>query len=286
MSEFGFGLTDAALRAYDALHDRKKLPSNKRVLLESLLDKSKEPITENALRPAELDALNNLIRAKYTDLAKPVNQYKSYIDLTLAQHDSAKKANRKEGRINSDYEKRLRADSAIINDYLKGELTPEFLDLAHGKNDYERHVALRQAGIGTGKDTPFSIKPSIQYEDYEKFVNPDHSRTILSGENPYDSLGTLLGRFNYALDPKSKQFIVTDKYDFNPPRSLFTGTETKYSTPYAEDLATSPEGVGTGGGPYDVLRRYAGSVLPPGQGRDVRIQLNNLASPIKNALMK
>jgi len=285
MSEFGTGLTAAALRAYDALSDRKTMPSNRRVLLETLVDKSKEPITENALRPAELDALNNLISSKYSNLQKPATQYKNYIDRTLSEHESAGKTKRKEGRINADYEKQLRTDRKIIDGYLSGNLTPEFLDMAHGKPEYHRNVALTLAGIGNGEGTPFSVKPNIQYEDYNKFTDPMVARNILSGSNPYDSLATLLGRFNYGIDPKTKQFVATDKYDFNPYKSILTNKDATPVIPYAEDLITLPIDGGTSGGAYNLLRRYAGTVVPPGQGRDVRIQLNNLLPAPKNAFV-
>ena len=53
------------LQAYDSLNDRAKLPTNKRVFLESMLDENRSAITEQTLRDTELEVLKQLVHNRY-----------------------------------------------------------------------------------------------------------------------------------------------------------------------------------------------------------------------------
>jgi hypothetical protein len=71
--------------------------------------------------------------------------------------------------------------------------------------------------------------------------------------DPIGNVQTTLGRFIYARDADDN-LVVTDKYDFNPIRPM--------------------------SGAYGALRNYAAEKVPPGKGREVRI---NLGKPIERA---
>lgn len=109
---------------------------------------------------------------------------------------------------------------------------------------------------------------SIQYPDYVRFSDAERKRTgrytalsvmpsILSMGDPYGNVQTSLGRFRYYKDADGNLSIV-DTYDFNPP------------PPNASEAALAEQ---TASGPYGMLRGYAGEKVPPGYGRQVRINL-------------
>jgi hypothetical protein len=110
----------------------------------------------------------------------------------------------------------------------------------------------------------------VQYGDYRRLGKQMQSR----GELPVslspslfsmgDSLGTAqttLGRFKYSRDNQGN-LIVIDTYDFNTP--MVPGS--------TQEARTGDYGVL---GPYGLIRDYAGEKIPPGYGRDVRINLGN-----------
>jgi len=96
----------------------------------------------------------------------------------------------------------------------------------------------------------------VQYPDYYNLMTKERKEkgtipaslmpSILSMADPIGNLQTTLGRFTYSRDADGN-LIVVDKYDFNKPSNL--------------------------GGMYGLLRNYAGEKIPPGFGRDVRINL-------------
>lgn len=117
-------------------------------------------------------------------------------------------------------------------------------------------------------------KGSVSYEDYSRLAqqmrdegqkNVDSTASLFSLGSPLGNVRNTLGRFTYARDPRGNVVIV-DKYDFNPPDQSQT-----------QEARTADYGVF---GPYNLIREYAGQKLPPGKGRDVRI---NLGAPVKRA---
>lgn len=261
----------AGLRLYDRFADRKTMFTNRRIFLESVLDKSKEPITETAFTPAELNALGQIIFNKYKSIDEPLSAYEKVLTEKMAKHKAAVAAKNKDQIMFPEFVKRYEQDLNAIRAYRQGKLTPEFISLAAGKGDYPRQTTLSTLNL----IDRFNIPPIVTYEDYGK--NPAQARTATAGANPVDSLHTTLGRFRYEIDPNTGALVVVDKYDFNPMRATST-------TPFGlvETVATTPETGGTA--IYKLLREYAGRVLPEGSGRDVRVQLNNLAPQTLNAL--
>jgi len=104
------------------------------------------------------------------------------------------------------------------------------------------------------------------YSDYAKSVEKAtgdtdvaYSPGIFSLGDPLGNIQTTLGRFKYARDPNG-DLIVVDTYDFNPI----------YGYGRSQEATTGGYGLLS---PYALLRNYAGEKMPPGQGRDIRINL-------------
>ena len=99
----------------------------------------------------------------------------------------------------------------------------------------------------------------VQYSDYYQLMKKEFEEnkkipasfvpSITSMLDPIGNLQTTLGRFTYTRDADGN-LIVTDKYDFNKESNL--------------------------GGMYGLMRNYAGQKIPPGSGRDVRINLGKI----------
>jgi hypothetical protein len=116
-------------------------------------------------------------------------------------------------------------------------------------------------------------KGSINYADYVALagemnkqgkVPASMSPSLFSMADPMGNVQTTLGQFRYQRDPKGNLQII-DTYDFNPPN------------PNAmQEARTGDYGAF---GPYGLIRDYAGERIPPGMGRDVRINL----PPVKRA---
>jgi hypothetical protein len=256
-------MVTGGLSLYDKLQDRQTLPANKRVFLESMLENNRTPITEQNLSKSEQDALKELVRNKYAPLQEPAKEYKAYLENTIKQKD-----------IDPSYKKQAIKDLSAISTFLQGTLTPDFLSLAAGDMGFERSYLMSKAGLMHSKyktetGTPFAIKPNIQYSDY----SPDKAETFnkfsINAGNQGDargSLQTLLGRFNFNVDPKGN-LVVKDTYDFNAPQ-INTLAEANYEAAGAM-------------GPYQVLRTYAGEKMPEGQGRNI-----NMTVPLGIGLYK
>jgi len=267
------------LRVYDRMSDRSKMPSNRRVFLETVLDRSKEPITERSLKPEEIDALGKLIRRKYEPIQKPLAQYEAHLRARLAQHEQAMLAGNRDRMIYPEILNRYLADSRAIRDFREGFVTQDFLDLAAGRaTDRGRQLALQESGTRG----MFNVPPHVQYEDYP--IDQKRARTASAGRDPYASLSTLLGRFRFGV--QDGNLTIEDNYDFNPPKASFTGTEGRSTGASIDGVAAAAPGAveGQGSGLYSALRDFAGTAVPPGQGREVRIRLNSLAPEPINAL--
>lgn len=110
-------------------------------------------------------------------------------------------------------------------------------------------------------------KGSISYADYVELakemnkkgkVPASMSPSLFSMADPMGNVQTTLGQFRYMKDPQGNLQVV-DKYDFNPPN------------PNAmQEARTGDYGAF---GPYGLIRDYAGEKVPPGKGREVRVNL-------------
>lgn len=105
----------------------------------------------------------------------------------------------------------------------------------------------------------------IQYRDYQALGKIMRERgqlptTLSPGLGSMaDSIGniqTTLGRFKYSRD-ENGNLIAHDTYDFNPPQE---GANQESNSIYNVI-------------PYKAIRNYAGQKIPPGYGRQVKINL-------------
>ena len=277
---FAERLVGGAIRLYARNADRATMPTNRRVFLDSVVDKRKDPITESYFTPAELTELSNVVAAKYAPLREPVNQYAAYLQKALASHAAAVKAKNPDNAMYPEAVAEYEKDLAAIQAFNAGKLTQDFLDLAQGQQTRFRSGAMHYASkAGQDLRSAFNVKPSVRYDDYrsDSMLQP---RSIFSS-SPSAMLQTTLGRFNYAVDPKTGGLVITDSYDFNPRQNPLTAT-TRPAQPLNEGDLAEP----LGGGAYGLIRQWAGRAMPPGAGRPVRVQTNALAPPMQNGLAK
>lgn len=264
LSLFG-SLVEKGVKLYDKTQDRSKLPANQRVFLESTLDNVKTPITQGVLSKSEQDALKNLIVSRYEPLKGPMAEYKAVLEKKLAEDAQAIKTKNRDRMMYPNFKQQALKDLQAINGFFNGSLTPDFLELASGNTNYERSQFLSQAGLYNAKygktGTPFNVPSNIQYSDYNQKNKTEADNTVGAGStNPEAALRTLLGRFNYSVDPNNN-LIINDSYDFNPHPGT-GGTEANGGDPEA---STDPL--------YTSIRLYAGEKLPPGKGRVVNMSV-------------
>jgi hypothetical protein len=245
-------IVGGGLSMYDKMQDRSKLPANKRVFLESMLDKERTPITESKLSKSEQDALKELVWTKYSVLADPLTKYKSYLEKLTTQKDAKL-------FYSPDQLAQAKQDLKTVNSYFEGKITPDLLQLANlnkGTNVNSTNL-LREAGVDYKQ---FNLYPNIQYENYGSSPGEAAANFSVSAGNTNgkSSIQTLLGRFNFDVD-KQGNLKIKDTYDFNKPEQS-TMAEGRYEAAGAM-------------GPYQVLREYAGEQMPQGQGRNVNISV-------------
>lgn len=245
-------LVEAGLSLYDKTQDRSKLPANKRVFLESMVDKNRSDITESQLSKTEQDALKEVVWRKYSVLAEPLTQYKTYLEKLTKRKDA-------KSFYSSDQLEQAEQDLKTVNSFFDGKITPELLQLANlnrGANVNSSNL-LREAGVDRKQ---FNLYPNIQYHNYSSFPGEAGGNfTVFSGnQDPKSAIQTLLGRFNFDVD-KQGNLKIKDTYDFNKPEQS-TMAEGRYEAAGAM-------------GPYQVLREYAGEQMPEGKGRNVNISI-------------
>ena len=115
---------------------------------------------------------------------------------------------------------------------------------------------------------------SIQYKDYQNFLQKMEERgdsvnqrtpSVFSIFEPYGNVQTTLGRFSYSQDPEGN-LVVNDTYDFNQIHPVGA----------TQESTTGDYGAM---GPYSWIRNYAGEKIPPGHGRQIKVNLG----PVKRA---
>lgn len=270
---FADKLVGAGLGLYSRNVNREELPLHKRIFLESVVDARKDPITEASMKEPERQALMSVIRGKYKSIEPSLTQYEQYLAKSLEKHRKAVAEKDKDKMMYPEFADLYKKDLNAIRQYKKGVITQEFIDLTSGGLiPYPRLVGLTDSKVGL----TFRIKPVIGYEDYP--VQKKDERNVFTDLTP-EALEQTFGRIAYGVDPKTKQLVLKEDYDFNPLTPDQSGGFTTEG-----QLAMTPEG---GGGPlYNAVRLYAGKVLPPGQGRPLNVRLNQLAPVPQNALIR
>jgi hypothetical protein len=108
----------------------------------------------------------------------------------------------------------------------------------------------------------------INYNDYAKFINPKETSQVTgvaAGErNPYENIRTTLGQFNYKIDPKTGNAVISDTYDFNKLNQKLSQTMSR-----GDYIVNTLD-------PYSIARVYGEANMPAGKGRPVQIQIPGL----------
>lgn len=111
-------------------------------------------------------------------------------------------------------------------------------------------------------------KGNVSYKDYQKLREKleEEGKQVLQARpsmfsvfEPFGNVQTTLGQFNYYRDPNGN-LVVADTYDFNPLN-------------YASTSQLARTGDYGAVSPYGLIRDYAGEKIPPGYGRNVRVNL-------------
>lgn len=141
-----------------------------------------------------------------------------------------------------------------------------FLETAQGNREPitesnfspEELAALKEMVLLKGGDAG-----DIQYKDYDALAKMLRERgqipistspSVFSMGDPLGNVQTTLGRFRYVRDAGGN-LMVQDSYDFNPP----------------QEGASQEQNAGFG--PYALIRGYAGEKIPPGYGRQIKVNL-------------
>jgi hypothetical protein len=277
-ASLGERVLESLLRAYDRYANRQSMPTNRRVFLETVLDRSRQPITEQSFRPEEVAYIRNMVMRPYQMNAGIYKQYGDWLQQRLERDKSAKKDSKLYPEFRQSAEKQLSA----IREFEKGRLTQDFIDVAAGKEYFfdDAVGALKQTPEYANFRNAFQIRPAVTYENYAmdpelRSGDPGRDRFASAGATPRQAVHLTLGQFGYRVDPATGNLVAYDTYDFNPPINPLTGRPEPQAPlglyPVAENTASSPE-LGTTG-LYNMLRQYAGRKVPPGQGRPVNINL-------------
>jgi hypothetical protein len=246
----GERLFESASKGYRDFVGAENLPADKRIYMESVIDKRRDPITERSFKPEELEVMRGVITRRY-DAIKP--------------------------QLKKSIAKQREYAAESLNMALKStDPTHRASYLQHYK-DYMQTVKDLTSFLSTGKLNKtvvdegrfYDIEPNIQYEDYE---NPDAVASFTGaglGQNAGKdaAIGQTLGRFVYDVDPQGV-INIKDTYDFGPGYNFLGEKEEPARLAVASLLV-----------PKRAARMYGYHQLPEGQGRPVQIKLNSLAPP-------
>ena len=246
----GERLFESASKGYRDFVGAENLPADKRIYMESVIDRRRDPITERSFTPEELEVMRNVITRRY-DAIKP--QLKESVaerrkNAVEALREAAAARNPEARAFHLDRYRGITADMQAIQSYLQtGKLNKTVVD----------------------KGRFYDVEPNIQYENYE---NP-RAVTSFTGARLGETtgkdiaIGQTLGRFVYDVDPQGV-INIKDTYDFGPGRNIFGGVEIPKRLALSSLLM-----------PKRAARMYGYHQLPEGQGRPVNIRVNSLAPP-------
>lgn len=167
----------------------ENLPADKRIYMESVIDRRRDPITERSFTPEELEVMREIITRRY-DAIKP--QLKESI------------AERRKNA--ADY---LRDALKTSNPELRAARLQSYKNLMATVKDLSSFLSTGKLNSTVVKEGEFyNIMPNIQYEDYDKSSDK-------MSRSDRQQLTQTLGRFTYSADPKGN-LAIKDTYDFNP----------------------------------------------------------------------
>ena len=243
------------------------LATNQQVFVDTFINNKKEPLTEKAFKPEELDYLRNLlksqIKARIDDFSGIEQQiYKDQVKLSnlpkkelspgalesVSSAANAFKEYRKTGVVNPTLYNIINGktdyyQSQIVNDYVNQTYTPK-------EEDYYKYSKPLRLGISD------YAKYSNSKSDWD--IDSDiSSQRNLTEHTPTSIIHTTLGRFNASFDPTTQQFNIKEAYDFGS-RNQFTGQP-------IQPLGDTQSAESGGNMAYNIIRGYAGRMQPEGE---------------------
>ena len=227
----------------------ENLPADKRIYMESVIDRRRDPLTEKSFKPEELDVMRDVITRRY-DAIKPqlkenIAKLREYAAENL--RDAVKSSDPGTRQYNLENYRLLAEKIKNLTSFLStGKLNPTVVD----------------------EGRLYNIKPNIQYDDYKDSIKINADQLALSSDE--GAVGQTLGRFVYDVDPQGN-IKIKDAYDFGPAFNAITG----------KPVPTERIGLGSLFNPKSAAARYGRTYLPEGQGRPVAIQLNAAAPKTK-----
>jgi hypothetical protein len=228
----------------------ENLPADKRIYMESVIDRRRDPITERSFKPEELEVMRDVITRRY-DTIKP--QIKESI------------AERRKNA--ADY---LRDALKTSDPELRAARLQSYKNLMATVKDLSSFLSTGKLNSTVVKEGQFyDIEPNIQYEDYDnpRAVSSFTGAGLGESQGKDIAIGQTLGRFVYDVDPQGV-INIKDTYDFGPGYNIFGEREEPRRIAVSSLLT-----------PKRAARMYGYHQLPEGQGRPVQIKLNSLAPP-------
>ena len=237
-----------ASKAYRDFRGPENLPADKRIFMESVVDKRRDPVTERSFNNKEIAVMRDLIVSRYDKLKdefrKDVATYRANAQEALQEANASRNPELKEWHL-----KRFRNLTALrlgLQQYLQtGKLNPKVVEHA------ER----------------YDVPAYIRREDYENpdEINADTGNSLSSGGRD-TAIGQTLGRFNYTVD-NAGNINISDTYDFGSGHNPITGKPTRNVPINIGDLIP----------PKQAAAKLGHRTLPEGKGRPVAIRINSIA---------
>lgn len=249
---FGESAFETLSKGYRSLVGAEDLPLDKRIYMESVIDRRRDPVTEKSLTADEREQLRNLITSRYERIKPQLKQ--DMVDLRQNAAEALREASASRNPEERAWHlKRYKNITQMLNGiksyFETGRLNPTLVDFARRE-----------------------IPTNIQREDYENpyEINADTGES-LAPPGKDTAIGQTLGRFNYKVD-ESGNLLITDQYDFGPGAAGLLGTPNHRKTPIGVgDLIT----------PKKAAAKLGYKRLPEGKGRPVQIRINSAAPPPK-----
>lgn len=245
----GETIFEGAAKGYRSLFGAENLPLDKRIYMESVIDRRRDPITERSLNADEQEQLRSLIASRYERIKPELKQ--DMVDLRKNAAEALREASAtRDPETRAWHLNRYKGISQMLNGiksyFETGKLNPAFVDYAKNR-----------------------VPTNIQREDYE---NPDEINSdrgsSLSSPGRDTNIGQTLGRFNYGVD-NAGNLLVTDAYDFGAGVAGLFGGEAGHRQ--------KPIGVSDLISPKQAAAKLGYRRLPEGQGRPVKIKINSMA---------
>lgn len=245
----GERLFEGASKAYRTIVGNEDLPLDKRIYMESVFDRRRDPITEKSLNPEELEQLRALIVSRYERIKPEMQQ-------SIVNMRANAQAALREAAATKNPEMR----AAILNSYRN--ITARM----NGLKSYLQTGKLNPVVVDFGRS--YDVPAYIRREDYENpfEINVDTGQSgTKSGRDT--AIGQTLGRFNYSVDPQGS-ITVKDVYDFGAGAGAFGGAPHRAEPISVADLIT----------PKRAAAKLGYKTLPEGKGRPVTIRVNSMTS--------